>query len=122
MQPTPFPDLPVKPPSKAPKAGEVVIRYDVRDGKSGCCECGDLKPIGWVAVVLLLVFFFPFAWIPCCIRECHERYQEPVYGPQSATPHHNVPVGVPVGGSQTPWGAGAPQHGHPAGGGDLPRV
>eukprot|EP00873_Tetraselmis_striata_P036560 jgi/Tetstr1/456824/TSEL_043498.t1 len=75
-RPAPFPDLPIKPPKHAPKEGHVIIRYDVKDGQAGCCLCGDLTPVGWVAVILLLVFFFPFAWIPCCIRDCHESVSE----------------------------------------------
>merc|ERR1711963_991258 len=98
--PLPFPGLPVRAPRRAPQPGEVVVRYELVAGKSGCCECGDLKPEGWIVVIILLLFCFPFAWVPCCIKSLHEPHQVPVYGPPSALvsapPQQTMPVAAPV--------------------------
>lgn len=27
---------------------------------------------GWIAVIILLLVFFPLAWIPCCMQDCFQ--------------------------------------------------
>jgi len=98
----PFPGLKIEPPERLPQQGEVVIRYETREGKSGCCECSNLTQSGLIALVALIVLFWPCACIPCCMKSCHEGYQVPVYG---------SPSEVPVGAYIAPPAQGIPSHG-----------
>lgn len=38
----------------------------------GCCQCEDLSTTGWIAVILLLLLFWPLFWIPFVMPECYE--------------------------------------------------
>ncbi len=40
--------------------------------QTGCCQCDNLSPTGWIAVFLLLIFFWPLFWIPFVMPECYE--------------------------------------------------
>ena len=40
--------------------------------QTGCCQCDNLSPAGWVSVILLLLFFWPLFWIPFVMPECYE--------------------------------------------------
>lgn len=40
--------------------------------QTGCCQCDNLSPTGWIAVILLLIFFWPLFWIPFVMPECYE--------------------------------------------------
>lgn len=42
--------------------------------------CDGMKQSGFIAIILLLLFFWPLAWIPCVMDECFEQQQRPVYG------------------------------------------
>lgn len=60
-----------------------------------------MKQSGIIAIILLLIFFWPLAWIPCVMPECFEQQQRPVYGyhPGSSNQHSaqsNIPVAEPV--------------------------
>ena len=46
----------------------------------GCCQCDTLSLAGWVAVILLVLLFWPAAFIPCLIDICHDQQCVPVYG------------------------------------------
>merc|ERR1711959_646661 len=98
----PFPGLRIAAPERMPQQGEVVIRYEAREGKSGGCECSDLNQSGLIALVALIFVFWPLSFITCCIKRCHEGYQVPVYGPPS-----QVPVGTIV----APPAQGIPSYG-----------
>merc|ERR1719352_17843 len=87
---------------RMPQQGGGVIRYEAREGKSGCCECSDLTQSGLIALVALIFVCWPCAFIPCCMKSCHEGYQVPVYGPPSQ---------VPVGAVLAPPAQGIPSYG-----------
>ena len=38
----------------------------------GCCQCVGLSPSGWIAVILLLIFFPCLAFLPCLVADCFE--------------------------------------------------
>lgn len=52
----------------------------VVEPKAGCCVCGSLNETGLIAFIVLLLFFWPLAWLPCVMQECHQKSQVPVYG------------------------------------------
>ena len=54
--------------------------------QGACCDCDELSPTGWIAVILLILFFWPLAWVPCVMSDCYEQYQRPVYGWPSQPP------------------------------------
>merc|ERR1712224_94787 len=71
----PFPGLKIAAPERTPQQGEVVIRYEVREPKTGCCQCSDVNQSGLIALVALIFVCWPLACIPCCMKSCHESYQ-----------------------------------------------
>jgi len=87
--PQPIPGLPIRPPFATPVPGQQIVGYQVIEPQGGC-SC-DLKLEGWLVVIILLIIFWPLAWIPCCMPECFQRYQVPVYG----APGQSVPVAAP---------------------------
>eukprot|EP00798_Chlamydomonas_sp_ICE-L_P005752 gene5752-6046_t len=111
VSPQPIPGLPVKPPRIAPQAGQVVISYETVEPDVGCCKCSDLTTGGLIALIVLVLIFWPLAFIPCCESDCHTQSQCPVYGfppqyqnqgaPQyqnQGAPQYQPPApGVPVG-------------------------
>merc|ERR1719449_440324 len=64
----PYPGLKIAAPERMPQQGEVVIRYEVREPKVGCCKCSDMSQSGLIALVALIFVCWPLACIPCCIR------------------------------------------------------
>merc|ERR1719213_11368 len=65
----PFPGLKIAAPERTPQQGEVVIRYEVREPKAGCCQCSDMNQSGLIALVALIFVCWPLACIPCCMAE-----------------------------------------------------
>merc|ERR1719324_1924661 len=74
------------PPRLTWRARQVVIRYEVREPKVGCCQCSDMNQSGLIALVALIFVCWPLACIPCCMKSCHESYQVPVFGPPAYQP------------------------------------
>jgi len=85
----PIPGLPIRAPFVAPAPHQQIVGYQVIEPAGGC-SC-DLRLEGWLVVIILLIIFWPLAWIPCCMPECFQRYQVPIYG----VPGQSVPVAVP---------------------------
>ncbi len=56
------------------------------------CSCEGFSSGGVVAVIILLLFFWPLFWIPLVVDECFEQTQRPVYSSDGAQP--GPPVGV----------------------------
>jgi hypothetical protein len=44
-------------------------RYDTVESEAGCCKCNNLTTCGMVSMILLILFFWPLAFIPCCMQE-----------------------------------------------------
>lgn len=56
------------PPATPPRPGEVIVGWEVLPLEEGCsCE---LNETGLVALVLLIIFFWPLFWIPMIIPDC----------------------------------------------------
>ena len=54
------------PPVQVPPApGQVVIGYEMEAAQSGCCKCEGLSTGGLIAVIILVLLFWPLAFIPC---------------------------------------------------------
>jgi hypothetical protein len=58
----------------------VIIGYEYYQPKAGCFQCDGLSSQGLLSVILLVILFWPLAWIPCLMPSCFETYQRPVYG------------------------------------------
>mmetsp|Transcript_35112 Transcript_35112/g.62589 ORF Transcript_35112/g.62589 Transcript_35112/m.62589 type:complete len:198 (-) Transcript_35112:1086-1679(-) len=92
---TPYPGIKVRY-GGTPPAGHVLLRYELR--QPGCCECENLSVGGWIAVVILFLFFWPLCWIPFVCPACYSEYQVPIYGVPSDLGVYNVrqyPVAQP---------------------------
>merc|ERR1712118_172864 len=101
----PFPGLKIAAPERTPQQGEVVIRYEVREPKAGCCQCSDMNQSGLIALVALIFVCRPLACIPCCMKSCHESYQVPVLGPPAYQPPVCPFVAPPAQGIPTTGGS-----------------
>ncbi|KAK9903922.1 hypothetical protein WJX75_000552 [Coccomyxa subellipsoidea] len=101
--PQPIPGVNVRPPLVPPAAGQVVTHFETFTPQTGCCKCDGMKMSGYVAIILLVIFFWPLAFIPCLMDDCFEPQQRPVYGyAQGQAP---IPVAQPA--------HGQPAHGEP---------
>lgn len=75
------------PPRVPPQPGMSIVGWETSRPEIGCCQCETLSMAGWMSVILLLFFFFPLAWMPCLMDDCHDRVARPVYGyPQQGPP------------------------------------
>eukprot|EP00195_Chlamydomonas_chlamydogama_P011280 CAMPEP_0202899200 /NCGR_PEP_ID=MMETSP1392-20130828/7497_1 /ASSEMBLY_ACC=CAM_ASM_000868 /TAXON_ID=225041 /ORGANISM="Chlamydomonas chlamydogama, Strain SAG 11-48b" /LENGTH=116 /DNA_ID=CAMNT_0049585321 /DNA_START=85 /DNA_END=435 /DNA_ORIENTATION=+ len=100
VPPQPVPGVPIKPPRVPPSAGQVVVAYEITEPDVGCCQCSDLNSQGLIALIVLILLFWPLAFLPCVMAECHEKSQRPVYGfpPEAgAPPPMAMPVAAPAG-------------------------
>ena len=73
----------------------------------GCCQCEGLTTGGLVAIIILVLLFWPLAWIPCCMPECYQKYQRPVYGNVAGAPPPAPYVPPPTGYPAPPAGVPA---------------
>lgn len=77
-----------------------IVGWWVFDPPEGCCttpDPGELSLPGWLCTLLLALVFWPAACLPCCLSDCYEGYQIPVYSdrPQPPQPVVVVPIVVP---------------------------
>jgi hypothetical protein len=79
-------------PPSPPLPGHVVVAYEVLPSEGGC-SC-DLNFVGIITMIVLLLCFFPLAWIPCVVPECQRKYARPVYGFPPPPGAVVVPVGA----------------------------
>ncbi|PSC68195.1 lipopolysaccharide-induced transcription factor regulating tumor necrosis factor [Micractinium conductrix] len=63
-----------------PAPGQVLLGYELYRPAAGCCQCEGLSAAGLLSVILLVLVFWPLAWLPCVMPECFEPLQRPVYG------------------------------------------
>ncbi|DBB03557.1 hypothetical protein WJX82_004612 [Trebouxia sp. C0006] len=98
LYPQPVEGIPVRGPLSYPQPGQVITGYQIFEPKTGCCQCENLSPTGWIAVILLLIIFWPLFWIPFVMPECYERYQVPIYGQPGVVTQHagSVGAGYPI--------------------------
>ncbi|EFN52939.1 hypothetical protein CHLNCDRAFT_137297 [Chlorella variabilis] len=95
---TPIAGMVMRPPRVPPQPGQVLLGYEVCRPRAGCLRCDGLSPVGLVAVIFLLMFCWPLAWVPCVIPDCFNSFQRPVYGwrPTAAGyPAHPPAAGIP---------------------------
>lgn len=90
------------------------FRWEIVRPEVGCCQCVGLSFAGWMSVILLVLLFWPLAWVPCFMPECFDPCQRPIYGypppNQQPYPHPGPPFGygVPPGGAQPPMASSPP--------------
>jgi hypothetical protein len=96
IPPSPVSGIPVKGPLVPPGPGQVLIRYDIAEPETGCCKCDTLTTGGIIALVVLVLIFWPLAWLPCIMSSCHTQVQRPVYGNPPAPMMPAMPTGYPV--------------------------
>ena len=63
-----------------PQPGQIVTGYEVVRPAAGCCQFDGLSPAGLIAIIILVLIFWPLAWVPCVMPDCYEPYQRPIYG------------------------------------------
>jgi len=86
INPQPIPGVKIGPPMVSPQPGQVIVGYQLINGQAGCCKFDDMKVGGYVAIVVLLLVFWPVAMVPCLLDDCYEPRQVPIYEyPQHAT-------------------------------------
>jgi hypothetical protein len=82
--PVPIQGLPVMPPTPLPGERDIFRGYRrvswQANGKRWMRpQLSFLSTRGWVQVLVLSVFCFPLAWIPCCLTSNYNDYQVPVF-------------------------------------------
>ncbi|KAI3424739.1 hypothetical protein D9Q98_008128 [Chlorella vulgaris] len=80
LSPHPIPGMLIRPPRVPPQPGQILVGYETCQPVGGCCVCDGLSAGGVIAIVILILVFWPLAWIPCVMPECYDPYQRPVYG------------------------------------------
>jgi hypothetical protein len=88
LQPTPVPGLPMDGPIAAPLPGEVLLGYEVVETKAGFRH---MNAGGLLSTIILAFICWPLAFVPCCLAECHETFQRPVYGRPPAGQQYACP-------------------------------
>jgi hypothetical protein len=48
-----------------PQPGQILVGYETCQPVGGCCVCDGLSAGGVIAIVILVLVFWPLAWIPC---------------------------------------------------------
>ncbi|KIZ00574.1 hypothetical protein MNEG_7387 [Monoraphidium neglectum] len=92
-QPPPIIGYAIAPPAAPPRNGDVVIGWEILPVEEGC-GC-DLNTSGIVALVILLLVFWPLFWIPMVMSDCKNQRQRPIYGPPGSVPQ-SVAVQIPT--------------------------
>eukprot|EP00850_Spirogloea_muscicola_P022161 SM000280S10716 [mRNA] locus=s280:80025:81299:+ [translate_table: standard] len=72
QQPQPIQGLRIKPPLVDPQQGQVIVAYQIGEPQVGCCKFEDLSPVGFMAIIILILVFPILAFIPCLMPECYE--------------------------------------------------
>lgn len=81
----PIAGIPIVEPDLVPQPGEVLLGYEVVDPAQGDALFVQPQPkrmnkMGWIAVVLGALCFWPAMCVPCCLSCSYSKYQRPVYG------------------------------------------
>jgi len=79
LNPQPIPGVPIGPPLVPPQPGQVIVGYQMIQHESGCCKIEGMKVEGLVAIIVLVIVFWPVAFIPCLMDDCFQSKQVPVY-------------------------------------------
>ena len=85
LYPEPIAGILIIGPKKLPEPGEVVIGYELLDHNPE--KKLFVKPhprhmntVGWAAVIITAICFWPVSCVPCCMSFSYSRCQRPVYG------------------------------------------
>ncbi|KAI3424738.1 hypothetical protein D9Q98_008127 [Chlorella vulgaris] len=93
IYPEPIIGMAVRPPRVPPQPGHVLVGYEVCQPRAGCCQFEGLSFGGIATVILLLLFFWPLAWVPCLMPQCFNSFLRPVYGfPRTPPPGYVMMV------------------------------
>lgn len=69
----------ILPPLGRPPAGAQPVGYAMVDPEPGCLKCSTLSQAGIIVVILLAIFFWPLAFVPCLFPQMHEKAQRAMY-------------------------------------------
>ena len=69
----------ILPPLGRPPAGAQPVGYAMVDPEPGCLKCSTLSQAGIIVVILLAIFFWPLAFLPCLFPQMHEKAQRAMY-------------------------------------------
>lgn len=78
----PIPGIPIVEPKTMPKPGDRLIGYEqipAEGEKFVTPRPSHMKTRGWVSVVLLTIFMWPLAVVPCFTSCSYYQMQRPVY-------------------------------------------
>lgn len=94
VPPQPVPGIPIRAPRIVPQPGQVIVAYEVVEPEVGCCQCSTLNAGGVIAIIILILLFWPLAFLPCVMQDCHDKSQCPVYGnPAPGAQYGGQPMG-----------------------------
>eukprot|EP01023_Acetabularia_acetabulum_P051465 TRINITY_DN568_c0_g1_i5.p4 TRINITY_DN568_c0_g1~~TRINITY_DN568_c0_g1_i5.p4 ORF type:complete len:107 (+),score=14.02 TRINITY_DN568_c0_g1_i5:112-432(+) len=93
LSPSQIPGLDIKPPVVDPQPGQVIIGYERYKHEAVCCDCEGMTSDGVACIILLVLFCWPLAFIPCLSEDCRQEFQRPVYGSPGEAPVKPASVG-----------------------------
>lgn len=80
----PIEGVPMIEPEYEPLPGEILLGYRIVYGHDKLKWVNPIpkrmNTIGWVSVIVGLIFFWPVSCIPCCLSYSYPESQQPVYG------------------------------------------
>jgi len=81
---TPIEGIPIIEPEYESLPGEILLGYRIVYGNDNLKWVNPrpkrMNTIGWVSVIVGLIFFWPVSCIPCCLSYSYSESQQPVYG------------------------------------------
>jgi hypothetical protein len=81
---TPIEGIPMIEPEYEPIPGEILLGYRIVYGQDTPLFVKPrpkrMNTLGWVSVVIGLIFFWPVSCVPCCLSYSYSESQQPVYG------------------------------------------
>lgn len=79
----PIANIPIIEPKDAPEPGDILLGYELLYAKHKFNKPNPrhMNASGWISVVLLTLFFWPAALVPCFTKCSYNECQRPVYGP-----------------------------------------
>lgn len=91
--------------SSEKKENQTIVGWMIYYPDSNCMTLPDPKNLsiyGWMSSCFLFLFFWPLTCLPCCLSDCYEGYQVPLYAEQysnyepSAPFEEDIPIAYPI--------------------------
>ncbi|KAK9819069.1 hypothetical protein WJX81_003476 [Elliptochloris bilobata] len=93
LYPEPVAGIKILPPRVQPGPGQHIIGYEIIPAKANC-SCEGFKATGVVAIIILLLIFWPLFWVPLVIDDCFEQTQRPMYSGGAGAEAQGPPTGA----------------------------